>query len=173
MNDCIFCKIVKKEVPAKIVYENDFAVAFLDIHPRSKGMCLVVPKEHVVSFDQNFELSSKLFDVALTVAEKIIKSLNPLTVFFSIIQTQVPHFHIRVYPVYEDQMPLGENKPIEITEGELDELAQKINSVDAEWGGRQAAVNKEPVKEEPKEKEPEEKRTDDELYWMKRETKLA
>ena len=46
MSDCIFCKIVKKEIPAGIVYENDTVVAFLDIHPVNPGHTLIVPKEH-------------------------------------------------------------------------------------------------------------------------------
>jgi histidine triad (HIT) family protein len=46
MTDCIFCKIINKEVPSEIVYEDDFVVAFMDIHPASKGHTLVVPKKH-------------------------------------------------------------------------------------------------------------------------------
>jgi len=46
MNDCVFCKIIKKEIPADFVYENDKIVAFLDIHPSNKGHTLVVPREH-------------------------------------------------------------------------------------------------------------------------------
>ncbi|MBS3148642.1 HIT family protein [Candidatus Woesearchaeota archaeon] len=46
MNDCVFCKIIRKEIPADFVYENDKIVAFLDIAPVNKGHTLVVPKEH-------------------------------------------------------------------------------------------------------------------------------
>ena len=46
MNDCIFCKIIKKEIPADFIYENDKIVAFLDIHPNNPGHALVVPKAH-------------------------------------------------------------------------------------------------------------------------------
>jgi histidine triad (HIT) family protein len=48
MSDCIFCKIVKKEIPSDIVYENDKIVAFLDIMPVNPGHTLVVPKAHYV-----------------------------------------------------------------------------------------------------------------------------
>ncbi|MBI2355843.1 MAG: HIT family protein [Candidatus Doudnabacteria bacterium] len=47
---CIFCKIVNKEIPAEIVYEDDSVVAFLDIRPVSKGHTLVVPKKHSNDF---------------------------------------------------------------------------------------------------------------------------
>ena len=46
MDDCIFCKIVKKEIPSTIIYEDDNFLAFLDIAPANKGHTLVIPKEH-------------------------------------------------------------------------------------------------------------------------------
>ena len=45
-DDCIFCKIIKGEIPSHKVYEDDQVLAFLDIGPLSEGHCLVVPKEH-------------------------------------------------------------------------------------------------------------------------------
>src|SRR3990172_8992964 len=48
MDDCIFCKIVNKEVSADIVYENDKIVAFLDIAPSNPGHTLIVPRAHHV-----------------------------------------------------------------------------------------------------------------------------
>ena len=44
--DCIFCKIVDKKIPAEIVYENNNTIAFLDISPASKGHTLVISKKH-------------------------------------------------------------------------------------------------------------------------------
>ena len=175
MPECVFCKIIRKEMPAKIVYEDENAVAFLDIMPRSKGMCIVVPKEHYLNPADNFELSSKIFDTALVVAEKIKKSLNPITVFFSVIQTQIPHFHIRVYPVYENEIPLAENKPQEISEEELNSLASKIKSENVNWKGRKQKVVEKVVKvekkTEPKEKTEQEKKDDD--FWMRRAEELG
>lgn len=46
MSDCIFCKIVKKEIPSKIIFENDFALAFKDINPQAPVHLLIVPKVH-------------------------------------------------------------------------------------------------------------------------------
>jgi len=46
MSDCIFCKIVNKEIPAKLVFENDFALAFEDINPVAKVHILLIPKVH-------------------------------------------------------------------------------------------------------------------------------
>jgi histidine triad (HIT) family protein len=49
MNDCLFCRIVAKEIPATIVYETDHTLAFRDINPRAPVHVLVIPKEHVES----------------------------------------------------------------------------------------------------------------------------
>jgi histidine triad (HIT) family protein len=48
--DCIFCKIVNKEIPAQIIFENNDYLAFLDIEPNTVGHTLVIPKKHIASF---------------------------------------------------------------------------------------------------------------------------
>lgn len=51
MDDCIFCKIVNKEIPAKIVYEDDVILAFHDLEPQAPVHVLIVPKKHLASLD--------------------------------------------------------------------------------------------------------------------------
>ena len=48
--DCIFCKIISKKIPAKIVYEDEFAAAFEDLNPQAPVHILVVPKKHITEF---------------------------------------------------------------------------------------------------------------------------
>lgn len=48
--DCLFCKIVAREIPAEIVYEDEKTLAFLDIHPINPGHALIIPKQHSDSF---------------------------------------------------------------------------------------------------------------------------
>ena len=52
MDDCLFCKIVKREIPASIVYEDDHVLAFNDINPQGPTHVLVVPKRHVASLNE-------------------------------------------------------------------------------------------------------------------------
>lgn len=52
MADCIFCRIVKKEIPAGIVYEDDKVLAFNDVAPQAPVHVLVIPKEHVASLSE-------------------------------------------------------------------------------------------------------------------------
>ena len=51
MNNCIFCKIINKEIPAKIVYEDDVILAFDDINPQAPVHTLLIPKEHFSSLN--------------------------------------------------------------------------------------------------------------------------
>lgn len=49
MTDCIFCKVVSKKIPSKIVYEDDLALAFEDINPQAPVHTLVIPKKHIAT----------------------------------------------------------------------------------------------------------------------------
>lgn len=69
---CIFCQIVKKEIPAQIVYEDEEILAFKDIHPKAKIHLLIIPKEHCPSLNEakNKEILGKLLWQARILAEK-------------------------------------------------------------------------------------------------------
>jgi len=72
--DCIFCKIVNKEIPAKVVFENEKAIVFHDIKPKAPVHYLVIPKKHVASLneikEENKELLGDLLFIAREAAEK-------------------------------------------------------------------------------------------------------
>lgn len=157
---CLFCAIVNKQISAKVVYEDDNSLAVLDIAPRSKGMTLVIPKKHYKDFSENLELSTKIFSSALIVAEMVRQALQPKDIEISILPSEVQHFHVRVYPVYEDEIPLVETTPKQMTEKELDEIAEKIKAV----------ITRKEVKEE-KPEEP--KRSEEDIFWIRREIELT
>lgn len=166
---CVFCDIASKKIKSFIIYEDLNTIAFLDIAPRSTGMTLVVPKQHYTEFDKNLESSATTFQAAQIVGMAIKKALNPITVDFSIIPSQeVPHFHIRVYPVYEKEIPLVENQPKQATEQELNDVANKIKSIHMEMPKKD--VNLPEVKEE---KPTEPSRSKEDVYWIKRESEVA
>ena len=152
MQECLFCKIIEKKVPTFIVYEDNFNLAFLDIKPRSKGMTIVVPKKHYESFDDDFENSFKTFQAALLIGKKLKKVLNPIFISLSILPSEVKHFHIRLYPVFSDKLPIVEGNPVPISEEELKKLAEEIRSVK--------------IIEEKKEEKI--KRSEKEVEWIKR-----
>ena len=106
---CIFCSIVKGEIPSNKLYEDEQVIAFFDISPTSYGHCLVVPKEHCNSFlDCPAKTLEHVFSVAQTLANKLEEKLgcdgiNILTNIHEAAGQSVNHFHVHIIPRYEDK----------------------------------------------------------------------
>lgn len=106
MADCIFCKIAQKNVPGKIIYEDDICLAFLDLSQTTDGHTLVIPKKHYENIlEVDDEILSHLMIVTKNLANKIIKKLNAkgvniLTNANEIAGQTVMHFHIHIIPRY-------------------------------------------------------------------------
>lgn len=76
MNDCLFCKIIAKDIPSTMVYEGSQAVAFHDINPKSKHHILVVPKKHIDSVMTMEESDQPLMGHLIWDAKKIALDLG-------------------------------------------------------------------------------------------------
>ncbi|MBR2930354.1 MAG: histidine triad nucleotide-binding protein [Clostridia bacterium] len=74
--DCLFCKIIKGEIPSSKVYEDEACYAFLDIAPQARVHCLVIPKEHICSADAIDGESAKVVAHIFTKIPEIAKSLG-------------------------------------------------------------------------------------------------
>lgn len=74
MSDCIFCKIVKKELPAKVVYEDEEVLVFPDIHPVRPVHLLIIPKKHIKELTAVEDAS--LFKNLLSVVQKLVGEQN-------------------------------------------------------------------------------------------------
>ncbi len=72
--DCVFCKIVRGEIPSYKVYEDDDTLAFLDIHPNNPGHTLVVPKKH---FENLYALDDHHLAALMRTVQKIAKAVKP------------------------------------------------------------------------------------------------
>ncbi len=102
--DCIFCRIVKREIASKIVYENDYTLAFLDIFPISKGHTIVIPKNHYNNIEDIPE--RELIEVVKTVKllAKVLhnklnlEGYNVLQNNFKSAGQVVNHFHFHIIP---------------------------------------------------------------------------
>ena len=74
MQDCIFCKIINKEIPSSIVYEDEELLAFRDIAPAAPIHILVIPKKHIVSLatmeTEDYKLISKIYKTIDEISEK-------------------------------------------------------------------------------------------------------
>lgn len=104
MSDCVFCKILKGEIPSCKIYEDDHAIVFLDIAPFEKGHVLVVPKIHA---RQITDLPVEEFRPLLEVVQKTAKALkgklpcdgiNILQNNGACAMQTVPHVHIHLIP---------------------------------------------------------------------------
>lgn len=101
---CIFCKIIEKSIPSKVLFENDKNLAFLDIFPVSKGHTIVIPKNHYKNLEEipNNELS-ELFEIVKKLSILIHKKLkvdgyNILQNNFRAAGQVVNHFHVHIIP---------------------------------------------------------------------------
>lgn len=102
MADCIFCKIVAREVPAHIVFEDDQVLAFLDIHPVRTGHTLIIPKTHYSYVEElPSELMAHIAVLAHRFAKSMMKLYNPMRVGMIVSGTDVPHMHAHVCPMHE------------------------------------------------------------------------
>jgi len=71
MEDCLFCKIVEKEIPAELVFENDNLIAFEDINPQAPTHILIIPKEHFASLKEIPEDKKEILAELLLAARQI------------------------------------------------------------------------------------------------------
>ena len=108
MSDCIFCKIIEGNIPASVIYEDDQALAFMDIGPIIKGHALVIPKKHYETITQiPDELLMHLHAVAKRIAQAQQDALNADGVNImqnngTVAGQEVPHFHIHIIPRFAE-----------------------------------------------------------------------
>jgi len=130
-DDCIFCKIIKGEIPCTKVYEDENVLAFLDIGPVNKGHTLVMPKEH---HETLLDLPEDVLCSVSKAVKKISKAVKEGTGCggFCILQNNykvsgqlVPHYHVHIIPRLETDglkhWPQGKYE-----EGEAENTAEKI-----------------------------------------------
>jgi len=129
---CIFCRIVSKEAPASIVYEDEEILAFMDTRPMTVGHALIIPKKHYENiFDVPEELIAKVHKIARRIALAVREATKADGI--SIIQQngraagqEVFHLHVHVIPRYEGQkLPRFGETPIAFRE-ELDRTSTQI-----------------------------------------------
>ena len=133
MENCIFCKIVQKDIPGKIIYEDDVCLAFLDLSQTTHGHTLVIPKKHYKNIlEVNDETLTHLIVVTKKLANKIVKNLNAngvniLTNANEIAGQTVMHFHIHIIPRYNQDDKIEINFTDRSNDVNLDLILNEIN----------------------------------------------
>ena len=103
---CVFCRIVRGELPAVKVYEDEYVIAFLDIKPINPGHTLVVPKRHVERLEElEPDEAQALLYAAARIAPAILRAVggegyNILMNIGSAAGQEIPHLHLHIIPRY-------------------------------------------------------------------------
>ncbi len=114
--DCIFCKIIKGDIPAYTIYEDEIVKVFLDVNPDSNGHILIIPNKHILDLNE-------IDDNTLTHIMKITKKYRLIieqklgSDGLTLIQNnghvqEVKHFHLHLKPYYSKKQPLKDIKEI-------------------------------------------------------------
>ena len=135
--DCIFCKIISKEIPTKILYEDDYTISFLDAFPVAKGHTLVIPKTHHAKIqDLPFDVNQKLFDAVHKMTSKV-DSLEGSTLIAihngKESGQEIPHVHVHLIPRSNDDSagPVHSmfKDKIELSESEIDSIYNQLKII--------------------------------------------
>lgn len=131
MNDCVFCKIIKGELPCVKVYEDGKVLAFLDISPVNPGHTLVVPKEHFENIlDTPEDVLSEMIKIVKKIASAVLKGSGAEAFNLGVNNGAaagqvVQHIHFHVMPRFAgDGYKLWGSKPYGA--GEMEEAGNKI-----------------------------------------------
>ncbi len=127
MQDSIFTKIIKGEIPCHKVYEDDKVIAFLDVHPKQPGHTLVVPKQQI---DLIWDLDDETYQYLWAVSKKLAQHMGSVLGRRIGVQVEgmgVPHAHIHLVPFGTTEEFLSVvDMSAEPNHAELAELAAKL-----------------------------------------------
>lgn len=129
MEDCIFCKIIKRELPAAVVYEDDYTVAFMTIEAINEGHTLVVPKQHVAYlFETDDDQYTRIMQTVRKVSKAVNRALKPGRVGIMVTGWEVAHTHVHIVPLH-DQRDITSKKIIDnnVLKPDQTELAKTAN----------------------------------------------
>tara|TARA_B100001758_G_C18408530_1_gene613937 strand:+ start:1574 stop:1969 length:396 start_codon:yes stop_codon:yes gene_type:complete len=123
----IFTKIIQREIPANILYENEDFISILDISPLTLGHSLVIPK---VEIDYFFDLDDKYLNKIMTfskvVSNALSKSVSCKRVGLTVVGLEVPHAHLHLIPFNNEREMSFTNKRLKLSKDEFLELQKKI-----------------------------------------------
>ena len=125
----VFTKIIERKIPAYIVAEDEFHIAFLDIMPLALGHTLVVPKHEVdYIFDLDEQTLAGLHTFSRKVAHAIKKATQCKRVGVAVLGMEVPHAHIHLVPMNAMSDMNFSNPKLKLSSEELAGIADKIRS---------------------------------------------
>jgi len=134
--DCLFCKIVNKEIPSRIITETENSIAFLDAFPVSRGHTLVITKKHYEKVQDMTDIDNNdLFDTVYNVISKVDKLTGSTLLAIHNGKDsgqEIPHVHVHLIPRESDDQAgpvhsMFKDRP-KLSDEELEQLCAKIKS---------------------------------------------
>ena len=134
--DCIFCRIVEGEIPARVVYEDEETLAFLDANPLAPGHTLVIPKRHYETLGETPTEPGEMAFAAVHLLTPLIEDAvdaDATTVAINNGEAagqEVPHLHVHIVPRFDGDgggpiHAIAGDSP-DLSEDELDDIAERI-----------------------------------------------
>lgn len=105
---CLFCKIANKDIPSKIIYEDEFVIGILDISQATKGHTLIIPKQHCENIlECPSDVLNHVSNAISIVGKHLVKTLdaeglNVLSNVGEVAGQTIMHFHVHLIPRYHD-----------------------------------------------------------------------
>ena len=119
MDNCIFCKIIKGEIPDKRIYEDDKVIALLDLHPAANGHTLIIPKKHITDMiEMDDDTLIHIYNVAKKLTPILMEKTNSTALSLRVNygdSQEIKHFHMHLLPNYQ-------YKKVTMTQNEAYEL---------------------------------------------------
>ena len=134
MEDCIFCKIVKGEIPCNKIYENDKVLSFADINPINTGHVLIIPKTHAETiWEIEIEDLTAIHQSSQKIARALKTVLKPDGIAFlqlngKAVNQVVPHYHLHLIPRTTTDPKLKMTE-WELVPGDMDAIAKMAQEI--------------------------------------------
>lgn len=119
----VFGRIVAGEIPCYKVYEDDKTLAFLDIHPETKGHTLVIPK---IEVDKIYDLSDEDYTALMDTVKKLSSHMEKVLgarIIWKVVGTDVPHAHVHLMPL-DETWEYG--RTLDLSPEEFEEIRAKL-----------------------------------------------
>ena len=125
----VFTKIINREIPANILYENENFISILDINPLTHGHWLVIPKIEIdYFFDLDDNYLNKIMTFSKVLSNALSKSVSCKRVGLTVIGLEVPHAHLHLIPFNNEREMSFSNERLRLSKNEFLELQKKIVS---------------------------------------------
>ena len=134
MADCIFCKIVGREIPTHIIKEDENVLVFLDVNPVNPGHLLIIPKVHIESvFNMPDEQYKNIFETAKALSTPLQNAMQSRKIGIAVEGFGVPHAHVHLVPLHNPN-ELNPERATHMDDETLATIAEKIKEEIAKAG---------------------------------------